>query len=436
MIAVVVAHDGALSLTQGRDQQIGEPAGAWAQGAPQALLELLGARQDAAGRRVPPHPDTIERVLEAVDPQALADASGACLAARAGLAPAVFPVAGPVLQPAIALDGKAVRGAVTTDGAVPFLLAAATHGAISATVVVAERMIGAKTNEVPEVPPLLRGLAAYAGVAGCVLTMDAGHTVRSHAELICGELGGHYVMTVKGNTPGLFSALDALDWASVPVQHQVAEAGHGRTERRTIQVMDAPEQARALFPHVRQVFLIERYVIRKVRRRKKNSRKYKTVTVRSAVAALCITSLSAREAAPEHLAAYVRGHWAIENKIHWVRDVTFREDYSRVRTGSRPRVMATLRNQAIGLIRLAAITGSHPSSARSGTARLCCTPYSACTKPLNSSREQHERLCALPCMMSPSASAVMQLPTRLPIPQVSLTTAHHKIRPRQTGDIR
>jgi hypothetical protein len=170
---------------------------AWAQGAPQDLLELLGARQDGAGRRVPPHPDTIGRVLDAVDPQALADASGAWLAARAGLCPAVFPVAGPVLQPAIALDGKAVRGAVTPGGAVPFLLAAATHGAVSRTVVVAERMIGPKTNEVPEVPPLLRGLAAYAGVAGCVLTMDAGHTVRSHAELICGELNAHYPLTER-----------------------------------------------------------------------------------------------------------------------------------------------------------------------------------------------------------------------------------------------
>src|SRR6266567_8378003 len=63
----------------------------------------------------------------------------------------------------------------------------------------------------------------------------------------------------------------------------------------------------------------QRYVTLKVRKRKKNSRKYKTVTVRSAVAALCITSLSAREAAPEHLAGYVRRHWHIENKIHYVR---------------------------------------------------------------------------------------------------------------------
>lgn len=61
--------------------------------------------------------------------------------------------------------------------------------------------------------------------------------------------------------------------------------------------------------------------------------------------------MTGREAGPEHLMAYVRGHWGIENKIHWVRDVTFREDASQVKTGSRPRVMATLRNLAIGLIR-------------------------------------------------------------------------------------
>ncbi|HET9897537.1 MAG TPA: transposase [Streptosporangiaceae bacterium] len=71
---------------------------------------------------------------------------------------------------------------------------------------------------------------------------------------------------------------------------------------------------------------------------------------------LIITSLDAREASPEHLAGYVRGHWTIENKVHRVRDVTYREDSSRVRTGTRPRIMATLRNIAIGLIRQAGHT--------------------------------------------------------------------------------
>ena len=158
---------------------------------------------------------------------------------------------------------------------------------------------------------------------------------------------------VKQNTPKLYDALDALDWAAVKVQHEITETGHGREERRTIQVTDAPEEVRALFPHARQVALIERYVTRKVRKHSKNSRKYTTAVVRSAVTAFVITSLDAREAAPEHIAGYVRRHWRIENQIHYVRDVTFREDYSRVRTAGRPRVMATLRNLVIGLIRQA-----------------------------------------------------------------------------------
>jgi predicted transposase YbfD/YdcC len=317
------------------------------------VLAALGCRRSALGALTPPHPDTIVRVFTDLGVRQLADHAGACLARSALPAPAAFPVAAPAQLPAIAVDGKAVRGAAGADGLVPYLLAAATHRECA---VIAERLIGPKTSEVPELAPLLRDLNERVPLAGHVITVDAGHTVRARATLICEDLLARYVMTVKGSTPGLFSAIDALDWAAVPVSHQATGTGHGRTEKRTTRVMDAPEQVRALFPHARQVFLIERCVTRKVRRRKKNSRKYKTVTVRSAVAALCITSLSAREAAPEHLAGYVRGHWCIENKIHWVRDVTFREDASRVRTASRPRVMATLRNLAIGLIRRAGHT--------------------------------------------------------------------------------
>ncbi len=330
-----------------------EDVTAWVSAAGPEILAALGCRRNALGVLTPPHPDTIVRVFAGLGAQQLADHAGACLARHALPALAVFPVAGPAWLPAIAVDGKAVRGAAGEDGLVPYLLAAATHEQAS---VIAERLIGPKTNEVPGLAPLLRDLNERVSLAGHVITVDAGHTVRAHATFICEDLLAHYVMTVKCNTPKLFAALDALDWAAVPVSHQVTGTGHGRTEKRTIQVMDAPAPVRALFPHAAQVFLIERYVTRKVRKRKKNSRKYKTVTVRSAVAALCITSLSAREAAPEHLAGYVRRHWHIENKIHYVRDVTYREDASRVRTGPRPRVMATLRNLAIGLIRQAGYT--------------------------------------------------------------------------------
>ena len=234
----------------------------------------------------------------------------------------------------------------------PYLLAAATHGE---SVVLAERLIGAKTNEVPEFAPLLRGLAKrVGGVGGCVFTMDAAHTVRAHATLITSELFAHYVMIVKQNTKKLYDKIDALDWANVPIAHQSIDVGHGRRDKRTIRVLDAPEDLG--FPGAAQVFLVERYTTRTVRKRRKGSRRYKKVQVRSAVAVLGVTSLSAREAAPEHLAGYVRGQWTIENKIHWVRDVTFREDASQVRKRPKFRVMATLRNLTIGLLRQAGYT--------------------------------------------------------------------------------
>jgi predicted transposase YbfD/YdcC len=325
---------------------------AWVSAADQEVLAAFGCRRDAAGRFTPPHPDTIERVFTLLQAQQVADGVGSWLAARAGVGPVGAPIAGPGWLPAIAVDGKAVRGAIDADGQVPYLLAAATH---DRSVVLAERLIGAKTNEVPELAPLLRGLAQrVGGVGGCVFTMDAAHTVRAHARLITSELLAHYVMIVKQNTKKLYDKIDALDWANAPIAHETLDIGHGRRDKRTIRVLDAP--ADLGFPGAAQVFLVERYTTRTVRKRPKGSRRYKKMQILSAVAVLGVTSLSAREAAPEHLAGYVRGHWTIENKIHWVRDVTLREDASQVRKGPRFRTMATLRNLTIGLLRQAGYT--------------------------------------------------------------------------------
>jgi predicted transposase YbfD/YdcC len=327
-----------------------EDVAAWAYHAPQEVLSACGARRNAAGVYAGPHPDTVERIFGQLGAQALAHHAGAYLALRALPGPVTFPLAGPVPLPAIAVDGKAVRGAAAADGKIPYLLAAATHGTGA---VLAERLIGPKTNEVPEFGPLLLELNQYYPLAGHVITADAGHTVKAHATLICEKLLAHYVFTVKLNTPALWAELDALDWGKIP-RLASEERGHGRWERRTIQVMDAPEHIRARFPHARQVALVERYVTRIVRVKK--GKRWTKKAIRSAVAVFIITSLNAREASPAHIAGYVRGHWTIENKVHWVRDVTFGEDSSRVRTGPRPRVMATLRNLAIGLIRQASYT--------------------------------------------------------------------------------
>ncbi|MGH3181331.1 MAG: ISAs1 family transposase [Streptosporangiaceae bacterium] len=328
-----------------------EDVTAWVYHAPREALAAAGARRNALGIHVAPHPDTVVRIFTGLGAQALARHAGAYLALRAHPGPVLFPAAGPGWLPAIAVDGKAVRGAAGDDGLIPYLLAAAAHGTGA---VLAERLIGPKTNEVPEFAPLLRELNEYYPLAGYVITADAGHTVKAHARLICEELFAHYVFTVKLNTKKLWEELDALDWGSVPAQHVTEEKGHGRRERRTIQAMDAPAHIRRRFPHARQVALIERYVTRTIRVRR--GKRWVRKQVKSAIAVFIITSLDAREAAPVHLAGYVRSHWTIENKVHYVRDVTFREDASRVRTGPRPRIMATLRNLAIGLIRQAGYT--------------------------------------------------------------------------------
>lgn len=325
-----------------------EEVTAWIARADQEALRAAGCRLERHGHLVAPHPDTVERLFAGLEAQAVADAAACVLVARAGPAPVSYPLSAPVLQPAISVDGKAVRGAVDADGSIPYLLAAATHDLGE---VLAEHLIGPKTNEVPAFLPLLRDLDRRLPLAGRVITVDAGLTARTIGDGIVSEFGAHYVMTIKENAKNLYKALCALDFDNPDIGAATTDVGHGRRERRTIKVLDAPDHVKDLYPHVAQVFLLERFVTRKVRKRRKNSRKYRTETLTTHIAQVGITSMSAREAGPEHLLAYVRGHWGIENKVHWVRDVTYREDASQVRTGNRPRIMVTLRNLAIGLIR-------------------------------------------------------------------------------------
>jgi predicted transposase YbfD/YdcC len=141
-------------------------------------------------------------------------------------------------------------------------------------------------------------------------------------------------MTVKANMPTLFRQLKKLPWAKVPAVSTVTK-DHGRRARRTVKVILAP--AWIEFEGAAQVAQLRRTVTRNGK---------KTVDV-----AYVITS--DRMADPAALAAWVKGHWEIENKLHWVRDVTYQEDKPLVRTGNAPRVMASLRSLAISLLRLA-----------------------------------------------------------------------------------
>jgi len=229
-------------------------------------------------------------------------------------------------QRVIAIDGKTIRGARTHDSTAPHLVAAFDHGH---GVVLGQLAIAAKSNEIPAVRTLLAGF----DLAGVVVTVDAMHTQTDTAQLIT-EAGGDYVFTVKGNQPKLYAACKALPWRDVPSRRATSK-GHGRRSTRTIKVVTAP--AWVEFAGAVQVAQVRRTVTRKGK---------KTVEV-----VYLITSADTRAASPTTLAAWVQGHWSIENRLHWVRDVTFDEDRSQVRTGAGPHVMATLRNLAIGLLR-------------------------------------------------------------------------------------
>lgn len=298
--------------------------GEWAADAPQHVLQMLGTRRDRLhGLRRAPDEATFRRVLQAVDGDLLDTAIGAWLAGCTG----------PVTV--VAVDGKTVRGTCdeTGQGGV-HLLAAMTH---DSGVVVSQREVDDKTNEITCFQPLLDTV----DLTGAMVTADAMHTQRAHARYLVEQRDADYLLIVKANQPNLFTQLDSLQWDLSPV-HTTENTGHGRDERRTIRVLPAPEDTD--FPHAAQVFLIERYVT--------DTKTGKN----SAIAVLGITSRDATRADAPQIARYTREHWNIENKLHYVRDVTYNEDASTTRTRNGPRVMASFRNLAISTLRLAGNT--------------------------------------------------------------------------------
>lgn len=128
-----------------------------------------------------------------------------------------------------------------------------------------------------------------------------------------------------------------------PPEHETLDKGHGRIEIRRI--WTSTELNDYLdFPYLEQVFRIDRLTFDLQGNQLRQERTYG------------VTSLTEQAATPADLLRYVRGHWEIENRLHWVRDVTFDEDRSQVRRGCGPHIMASLRNLTISLLRMAGAT--------------------------------------------------------------------------------
>jgi predicted transposase YbfD/YdcC len=320
-VAVCAVLAGARSLAA-----IGE----WASDAPGQVLACLGIRRDPlTGAFKPPGEATVRRVLAGIDPDELDRAIGAWLAAQQPPLPATRPPPASTTRPrrAVAVDGKTLRGSGHHPKPQVHLLAVMDH---TSRGVLGQAEVDGQTNEITQFRPLLEGL----DLADTVVTADALHTQREHADWLVTHKHAAYLLIVKGNQPALCHQLKLMPWHQIPVSDHTRDRGHGRVELRRLQVTTI---AGLDFPHATQAIRITRRV------RSLHSRRWRTVTV------YAITNLTAAQASPARLADWVRGHWGIE-ALHHIRDTTYAEDASQTRAGTTPRAMASLRNLAIGIL--------------------------------------------------------------------------------------
>jgi predicted transposase YbfD/YdcC len=280
-----------------------------------------------------PSQATIHRLFRRIDVTLLEAHLGQWAPRVLACVPAPAAVDGVCPLEGIALDGKTLRGSRTRGAIDPHLLSAVSQrlGVVLGQVAVAD-----KTNEIPTAPERL----AHRALTGRVVTVDALLTQTEVAEAILAR-GGDDLMVVKDNQPTLAADL-ATFFAdpAAPVAQAEETTLHGGCGARRRLLASTELVGYVRFPGVQQVLAMERTVV------PKNTGEVHTE------GAYAVTSLPPAGASPAQLLTLWREHWAIENKLHDVRDVTFDEDRAGVWRDRIPQVMAALRNAAIGLARL------------------------------------------------------------------------------------
>jgi predicted transposase YbfD/YdcC len=263
---------------------------------------------------------------------------------------------GEIEEEHIALDGKTLRGSADRDretirrnGAAKAPIQLVSAWARDKGLTLAQEPVEEGTNEISALPDVLEALE----LSGALVTIDAIGTQKEIAEQITGR-GGEYVLALKSNHPRLYGDVksyfeDAVDrelpGMSVDKEAEV-DGGHGRVEVRRCWATDDIEwlDARDQWPGLRSLAMI------KAQRSEStwDEELEKRVWTESTERRYYISSLPADA---ERVAQAVRSHWGIENKVHWVLDVSFGEDGSRIRKGEGPRNVGLLRRIAMNALR-------------------------------------------------------------------------------------
>lgn len=298
----------------------------WAENYGETWRALLGfTRPDG------PSQSTVQRLFKGLDCDLLESRLGQWATRVIATCPA--PLDAPVPFEAMAIDGKTLRCSARCGADDAHLLSAFSQ---RLGVVLGQVAVPDKTNEITAIDDLLARLI----LTGWVVTTDALFTQADIAQAIR-DAGGDYLMEVKGNQPTLHDELMSLfaDPDAVCVRAEETRLHGGRIEWRVLRA-SSELVGYTDWPGLAQALCMERRVTQKA-----------TGETQTEVA-YAITSLAPTVATPAHLLVLWREHWHIENKLHWIRDVTFDEDRSTVRAGDIPQVMATLRSTAIGVARL------------------------------------------------------------------------------------
>jgi predicted transposase YbfD/YdcC len=246
----------------------------------------------------------------------------------------------------VAIDGKTSRRSHDrAEGKGPLHLVSAF--ATTARLVLGQEAVESKSNELSAIPLLLDRLAEGGGLKGALVSIDAIATNAKIAQAIK-DAGADYLLAVKANQPTLRVEMESAFEATQPtaaidgfVDH---DKGHGRIERRTVDVVGNADWLDGARRFPGELRLPHATTLVRVRSRAELSDRCRSETRYYISSA----SLSAQKAAEA-----VRGHWAIENGLHWVLDVVFNDDQSRLRKGHGAKNMAIVRHFALNLVRSA-----------------------------------------------------------------------------------
>lgn len=269
---------------------------------------------------------TLKRTLARLDPRQLEMAFAAWVKNLAGR-----------IRGVVAIDGKTVRGSKQdADGTGALHLVHA--WAYEAGLVLAQRAVDTKSNEITAIPELLDMLA----LEGAVVTIDAMGTQKQVAAKIIAKKAD-YVLALKANQGTLQEDValffnDPVLAAGCSCHEEVPEAGHGRIEERTIRAADAAWLAER-HPEWKGLASITAVTVRR------------TIKKTGAVSTETRLFISSLPPDPIHLAEAVRAHWSVENNLHWVLDMAFREDECRTRKDHSARNLAMIRRAVLNMLR-------------------------------------------------------------------------------------